>query len=69
MMWGTPLHPTPVPSATAPEPARERLANGLYVWDPARDSCGYWAQPFPYSPEHVRYVREQLAAPYRKDRE
>lgn len=64
MMWGV---PTPVPGAAPP--AREKLANGLFVWDPKRDSDGYWAQPYLFSQEQARYVREQLAAPLRKDRE
>lgn len=62
--WGAPLHPTPVPKPAAP--ARPRLANGLFVWDPKRDEGPYWALPLPITPEQAEYNRRALAAPLEK---
>jgi hypothetical protein len=43
--------------------ARPRDPNGLFTWDPLRDSCAYWAQPLPVSKLHATQIREALARP------
>lgn len=62
--FGPPLHPTPKPGEIAP--VRPKLPNGLYVWNPERDLDGYWAQPWPMTPEQMEENQRALRAPLRE---
>lgn len=62
--YTAPVKPAHAASAA---PARPRLPNGLFVWDPARDESGYWAQPLPITPAQAEHNRAELARPLRKD--
>lgn len=64
--FGPPLHPTPRPGEIAAAPARPKLPNGLYVWDPGRDSDRYWSQPWPMTPEQMAENQRALRAPLRE---